>query len=93
LPGIALYNVLWKTLLYSLGAFLFQVLEEAIPLLLKHESLAPAVAQVGRPDFWAVQIWLVMLFLVFCTFRELIHVLGPEKAKEIFLGIRVSHDA
>jgi hypothetical protein len=85
-----IYNVLWKTLLYSLGAFIFQVLEEAIPLLLTHRSLAPALDMVGMPHFWATQIWLVLLLLVFCTFRELIHVLGAEQANEIFLGIRSS---
>lgn len=88
-----IYNALWKTLLYMLGAFIFQVLEDAIPLLLKHQSLAPALDQIGMPHFWAIQIWLLMLFLVFCTFRELFHVLGPEKVREVFLGTRLSHDA
>jgi hypothetical protein len=32
----------------------------------------------------------VMVLLVFCAFRELIRVLGPEQSKEIFLGIRSS---
>src|SRR5262245_7815403 len=38
-----IYNVVWKTFLYMLGALTFQVLEEALPLLLKHQSLAPAL--------------------------------------------------
>jgi hypothetical protein len=88
-----MYNVLWKTLLYVLAAFLIQVLEEIIRALLKHAGLAPAWDVLGRPHFWAVQIWLVMVLLVFCTFRELIRGLGPEKAREIFLGIRASHDS
>jgi hypothetical protein len=45
---------------------------------------------VWRPHFWAIQIWLVMVLFVFCSFRELIRVLGPEQAKELFLGIRSS---
>ena len=88
-----IYNVLWKTFLYMLGAFAFQVLEKALPLFLRRESLAPAWALLGEPRFWAIQIWLVILFLVFCTFRELVHVLGPARAKEIFLGIRASRRA
>jgi hypothetical protein len=87
------FNVLWKTLLYMLGAFVFQVLEEAVPLLLRHESLAPAWHLVKTPHFWAIQIWLVILFLVFCTFREVVSVLGPTRAKEIFLGIGTSRRA
>jgi hypothetical protein len=85
-----LYNVLWKTLLYALAAFLIQVLEEIIRALLKHGGLAPAWDVLWRPHFWAIQIWLVMVLSVFCTFRELICVLGPEKAREIFLGKRSS---
>lgn len=88
-----IYNVVWKTLLYMLGAFVFQVLEDAIPLLLKGQSLAPALDQVGMPHFWAIQLWLVILFLIFCAFRELFHVIGLEKAREIFLGTRLSHNA
>ncbi|MGH8064486.1 MAG: hypothetical protein ACRERE_04465 [Candidatus Entotheonellia bacterium] len=85
------YNVLWKTLLYALAAFLIQVLEEVMRALLTHGGLAPAWDVLGRPHFWGIQIWLVMVLLVFCTFRELIRVLGPEQAREIFLGIRSSH--
>jgi hypothetical protein len=88
-----MYNVLWKTLMYSLAAFIIQLIEEVIRSLLKHGSLAPAWDKVLSPHFWVIQIWLVLLLLVFCTFRELIHVLGPKKAKEIFWGIRSSHDA
>jgi hypothetical protein len=86
-----LYNVLWKTLLYALAAVMIQVLEEVIRALLKHGDLAPVGDALWRPHFWVIQIWLVMVLLVFCTFRELIRVLGAAKAKEIFLGIRSSH--
>jgi hypothetical protein len=86
-----LYNVLWKTLLYALATVLIQVLEEVIRTLLKHGGLAPVWDTLWRPHFWAIQIWLVMVLMVFCTFRELIRVLGREKAREIFLGIRSSH--
>jgi hypothetical protein len=87
-----IYNVLWKTLLYMLGALIFQVLEDAIPLLLKHQSLAPALDQIWMPHFLVTQLWLMLLFLIFCTFQELFRVIGLEKAREIFLGIRSSHD-
>jgi hypothetical protein len=85
-------NVLWKTLLYTLAAVIIQVLEEVIRVLLKHGGLASAWDALLRPHFWVIQIWLVMVLLVFCTFRELIRVLGVERAKEIFLGVRSSPD-
>jgi hypothetical protein len=85
-----LYNVLWKTLLYALAAVMIQVLEEVIRALLTHGDLASVVDVLWRPHFWVIQIWLVMALLVFCAFRELIRVLGPERSKEIFLGMRSS---
>ena len=85
------YNVLWTTLLYMLAAFMIQLLEEMVRSLLKHDGLAPAWDMLWQPHFWGIQIRLVMVLLVFCTVRELIRVLGPEQAKEIFLGIRSSH--
>jgi hypothetical protein len=68
------------------------LIEEIIRSLLKHSGLAPVWDMLLRPHFWVIQIWLVMVLFVFCTFRELIRVLGAEKAREIFLGIRTSHD-
>jgi hypothetical protein len=85
-----LYNVLWKTLLYALAAVMIQVLEEVIRAVLTHGDLAPVWDALWRPHFWVIQIWLVMVLLVFCAFRELIRVLGPERSKEIFLGVRSS---
>jgi hypothetical protein len=86
-----LYNVLWKTLLYALAAVMMQMLEEVIRALLMHGDLAPVGDALWRPHFWVIQIWLVMVLLVFCAFRELIRVLGAAKTKESFLGIRSPH--
>lgn len=88
-----LYNVLWKTLLYTVAAIMIQLLEEIMRSLLKHGGLAPAWDVLWRPHFWGIQIWLFMVLLVFCTLRELIRVLGPAEAKKIFLGNRSSPDA
>jgi hypothetical protein len=88
-----LYNVLWKTLLYTVAAIMIQLLEEIMRSLLKHGGLAPAWDVLWRPHFWEIQIWLFMVLLVFCTLRELIRVLGPAEAKKIFLGICSSPDA
>jgi len=88
-----IYNVLWKTMLYWLAAVMIQVLEEVIRSLLKHSDLALVGDVLLRPHFWVIQIWLVMVLLVFCTVRELIRVLGPAQAKAIFLGAHPSADA
>jgi hypothetical protein len=88
-----IYNVAWRTLLYMIGAFIFQVLEEALPLLLKGQSLAPVWDHLWTPLFLVTQLWLVLLFFIFCTFREVFHIIGREKVREIFLGARSPRSA
>jgi hypothetical protein len=88
-----IYNVMWKTFLYVLGALIFQVLEEAVPSLLRHQGLTPVLDEIWTPHFLVIQLWLILLFLIFCTFRGLFDVIGPEKVREIFWGTRLSHDA
>ncbi len=89
-PIPIIYNVLWKTGIYWIVAFLVQVLDQAVRLLLRHEPLRNVLNELVQAGFWAVQIWLALLLLAFVLFRELILVLGPERAKEILLGIRPS---
>ena len=38
------------------------------------------------PRFWAVQILLFALILMYCTMHELVRVIGKEKVKRIFFG-------
>jgi hypothetical protein len=38
------------------------------------------------PHFWVVQIWIAMVVLVFCTFRELIRAMGPGQVRDLFVG-------
>lgn len=84
------YNVAWKTLIYWTAAFVIQLLEEGLPLLMRHEDLAIIWAKLEEPSFWVIQIWLAMVLFVFCAFNELIHVLGAKAARRILLGGRAS---
>jgi hypothetical protein len=38
------------------------------------------------PHFWAIQILLVVLILMYCTLHELVRVIGRDKILEIFFG-------
>jgi hypothetical protein len=90
-----IYNVAWKTAIYLLAALLVHYVEHLIPFLREHRSLALAhrhlLAEVVWPHFWAVQMWLVVLLLVYCALRELIRVLGRERVLAMFFG-RVASD-
>jgi hypothetical protein len=36
------------------------------------------------PHFWAIQLWLVVLILIYCSMRELIRVIGRDRVVNIF---------
>jgi hypothetical protein len=82
-------GIAWKTLLFLLLVGAFKYLEHLLPLLGRHESVLLAhrslFASIEWPRFWAALIWLVVLFLGFCTIRELGRVLGRDRLVRIFM--------
>jgi hypothetical protein len=56
---------------------------EAGSLAEAHRTL---IEHVVWPHFWAVQIWVLVLFLMYCSLRDLIRALGPERVRGMFLG-------
>ncbi|HUO09977.1 MAG TPA: hypothetical protein VM008_16855 [Phycisphaerae bacterium] len=83
-------NTLWKTAIYSIAALLLHYLEEIIPLWFRLGDFAAAqeklVKEVVWPHFWAVQLWLFTLFLVYNAAHELVRVLGPQQVGKLFFG-------
>lgn len=92
-----IYNVAWKTMIYLAAALLVRYIEQLIPFVREHGDLALAnrhlLDEVVWPHFWAVQIWLLVLFFVYCALRELVRVLGRERVLYIFFGPSRSHAA
>lgn len=85
-----IYNVAWKTLIYLVAALLVRYIEHLIPFVREYGGLAVANRQlldeVVWPHFWAVQIWLLVLFFVYCALREIVRVLGRERVLSMFFG-------
>jgi len=84
------YNVIWKTLIYALVAMLIHYMErlvhfwrEAGGFIAGNEKL---LAEIVWPHFWAIQILLVVLILMYSTMRELIRVIGGDKVRRMFFG-------
>ena len=84
------YNTLWKSFIYFLAALLVRYLMQVVPLLRKHESFMEAnrhlATEVVWPHFWILQMWLAVLFLIFCAMREMIRVIGRDKFIHMFFG-------
>lgn len=86
-----IYNVTWKTLIYLLVAGLVHYLErlihfsrEAGGLVAGNEKL---LAEMIWPHFWAIQILLFVLILMYCTIHELVRFIGKDKMRQIFFGL------
>ena len=89
-----MYNVVWKTVIYTAAALLIHYLEHLVPLWWHTGDLEAANRQLGSeivwPHFWASQLWLIVLLFVYCALRELIRAIGREKVIEIFFGRRAT---
>ncbi|MCL4502001.1 MAG: hypothetical protein M1438_09105 [Deltaproteobacteria bacterium] len=77
-----IYNVVWKTVIYILVAFLVRFLEFLLPLWWKYRDLNVAVerllAEVIWPHFLQFSSGLFCLFFVYVSFRELARTLGKK---------------
>lgn len=87
-----IFNVLWKAGVYMLATLLVRYLEHTLPIYLETKNLAEAnhrlYEEIIWPHFWLIQVWLVVLFFVYCTLRELVRVIGVRKAAALFLGVK-----
>jgi hypothetical protein len=97
LPGInrypdkpLVYNVAWKTFVYLLLATFLHYLERLIHFSRQAGSLAAGnemlIERIVWPHFWAIEIVLFLLVLMYCTTRELVRVVGRQRALRIFFG-------
>jgi hypothetical protein len=86
------YNVAWKTAIYVLVAMLIHYLERLVEFWRQTGSLVAGnqklLAEIVWPHFWAIQIILVALILMYCTMHELVRVIGRDTVLEMFFGVR-----
>jgi hypothetical protein len=85
-----IYNTAWKTLIYVLAALLVRYFEHVIPLVMQQKHFLEAhrllIDKIIWPHFWLVQMWLLVLFFVYCAMRELVRTIGREQVTRLFLG-------
>ena len=85
-----LYNIAWKTVIYMLAASLIHYAERLYEFSRKAGGIVAGneklLAEMVWPHFWAIQIFLLVVILMYCTMRELIRAIGGDKVREIFFG-------
>src|SRR3954447_7427670 len=84
------YNIVWKTLIYLLIASVIHYLERLIDFSRQAGGLVAGneklLAEIVWPHYWAVQLILFLVILVYCTAHELVRVIGKEKMLRLFFG-------
>jgi hypothetical protein len=85
-----IWNVIWRTLLYAIVAFVVRYLEHLYDFWRKAPDLGSAnhmlIEQVNWAHFWGLQILLVTLISHYCVLAELARVLGEKKLRHMFFG-------
>jgi hypothetical protein len=85
-----IYNITWKTTIYVLIAMLVHYLERLIDFWRAAGSFIAGneklLAEMVWPHFWAIQIFLATLILMYCTMREFVRVIGGDKVRRMFFG-------
>jgi hypothetical protein len=83
-----IWNVVWKTLLYTLVAIVFRMLERVLAAATNEAGFAAGLREVVQALDWqhllAVQMWLVILFFVYTSAREVFRVIGLDRARAMF---------
>ena len=91
------WNVAWKTLIYTVVAGAFHYLERLFDFWKETHSLAAAnhelITHINWPQFWAIQILLFLMISNYCAFAELGRVIGRETLRAYFLGPRAKEPA
>jgi hypothetical protein len=86
-----IYNVVWKTIIYVLAAFLVRLAEHLVPLIIKYgsfrEAIERGVDEIVWPHFWVIYLWLSVLLFVYCALRELIRAIGRDQVLRLFFGM------
>src|SRR5438876_8388831 len=85
-----IYNVAWKTFIYLLMATFIHYVERLIDFWRQTGSFVAGnkelLEKIVWPHFWAIQIILLVLIVMYCTMHELVRVIGKEKVLRIFFG-------
>ena len=84
------YNVAWKTLIYSAVATVLHYLERLIDFWREAGSFMAAnrlmLAKMVWAHFWAIELVIVVLVLDYCVIAEFARALGPKELRQMFFG-------
>ena len=84
------YNVAWKTAIYFVAATFIHYLENLFDAWRSAGGLVAAneklLAEIVWPHFWAIEMLLAALLLMYCVIREFSRAIGRDKVIALFFG-------
>ncbi len=84
------YNVGWKTAIYVLVAMVVHYLERLVDFWREAGGFVAGnqklLSETVWPHFWAIQIFLLVLILMYCTLHEIVRVIGADRVRRMFFG-------
>ena len=87
-----IYNIVWKFLIYGSAALLFRLIDKFTHMAFAHDSSSFIFQHLSgaleSPVFWAIQVWLLMVFVVYIVASEFIRVMGKDKVEKMLFGER-----
>jgi hypothetical protein len=76
--------------MYGAMVLVFRFVEELIPYLSKHNSLASAIqamfGELSWPLFTILSLWVLGGLFLYCLTAELVRAIGMEKIREVLLS-------
>ena len=85
-----IYNVAWKSTIYLVVSVLIHYLEHLVDFWRVTGGFVAGskklMEEIVWPHFWAIEIILYVLIVMYCTMHELVRVIGKEKTLQIFFG-------
>lgn len=83
-----IYNTIWKAALYFAVTFLFRLGERLFAAATNDYGFSAGLAEEAShfswSTFWAIQLWLAILFLIYAGTREAINAFGGRTVYEMF---------
>ncbi len=85
-----IYNIAWRIFIYVIIVWLFQFIEELIPLISKYGAISTAsenlLKEIKWPRFWATHIVLIVFLVIYILATDVIGAIGRNELLDILFS-------
>ncbi|MES2217225.1 MAG: hypothetical protein V4501_02315 [Pseudomonadota bacterium] len=85
-----IYNIIWKFFIYGIAVFLFRIGDNFVRASLHYHSWSLGwlhlETSLQSSKFWAIELWLFLLFFLFIFYNELVDKIGRDTVRKMIFG-------